>query len=69
VPLYRYQLRLRLARALDRLPDTDDVAALALELGFASHSQFATRFRAAFGVPPSRWREALKNRKAATARG
>jgi AraC-like DNA-binding protein len=60
VPLYRYQLRLRLARALDRLPDTDDVAALALELGFASHSQFATRFRAAYGTTPSAWRRAAR---------
>jgi AraC family transcriptional regulator len=60
VPLYRYQLRLRLARALDRLPDCDDVAALALELGFASHSQFATRFRAAYGTTPSAWRRAAR---------
>jgi AraC-like DNA-binding protein len=57
VPLYRYQLRLRLARALERLPDCTDVAALALELGFASHSQFATRFRAAYGMTPSAWRK------------
>jgi AraC-like DNA-binding protein len=69
VPLYRYQGQLRLAQALARLPDADDLATLALDLGFASHSQFATRFRAAFGVPPSRWREALNKRKAATARG
>ena len=60
VPLYRYQLRLRLARALDRLPDAGDVAALALELGFASHSQFATRFRAAYGTTPSAWRRAAR---------
>ena len=60
VPLYRYQLRLRLARALDRLPDTDDVAALALALGFASHSQFANRFRAAYGTTPSAWRRGAR---------
>jgi AraC-like DNA-binding protein len=56
--LYRYQLRLRLARALERLPGTDDVAALALELGFASHSQFTNRFRATYGTTPSAWRRA-----------
>jgi AraC-like DNA-binding protein len=56
VPLYRYQVQARLAQALARLPEADDLAALALELGFASHSQFATRFRAAYGLTPSQWR-------------
>jgi AraC-like DNA-binding protein len=56
VPLYRYQLRLRLAQALDRLADADDLAALAHDLGFASHSQFTARFRETYGKPPSRMR-------------
>jgi AraC-like DNA-binding protein len=56
VPLYRYQLQARLAQALALLPGADDLAALALDLGFASHSQFATRFRAAYGLTPSQWR-------------
>jgi AraC-like DNA-binding protein len=60
VPLYRYQLRLRLAQALDRLPDADDLAALALDLGFASHSQFTARFRETYGQPPSRLRRAKR---------
>jgi AraC-like DNA-binding protein len=62
VPLYRYQAQLRLAQALERLPGSDDLAALALELGFASHSQFATRFRAAYGLTPSQWRRQATGR-------
>jgi AraC family transcriptional regulator len=33
VPLYRYHLRLRLARALDLIAHHEDLAGLALELG------------------------------------
>lgn len=44
VPLYRYQLRLRLARALDLLRDYEDLAALGMELGFSSHSHFTAAF-------------------------
>jgi AraC family transcriptional regulator len=62
VPLYRYQAQLRLAQALERLPGCDDLSALALELGFASHSQFATRFRAAYGLTPSQWRRQVVGR-------
>jgi AraC family transcriptional regulator len=61
MPLYRYQTQLRLAAALHALPETNDLAALALDLGFTSHSQFTTAFKRMYGVPPS----ALKNRKAA----
>jgi AraC-like DNA-binding protein len=60
MPLYRYQTQLRLAAALHALPDTDDLAALALDLGFSSHSQFTASFKRMYGLPPS----ALKNRKA-----
>ena len=42
LPLYRYQLRLRLARALDLLAQYDDLTSLGLELGFSSHSHFST---------------------------
>ncbi len=49
---YRRQLRLR--RAVERLCEADgELAPLALELGFASHSHLTDSFRAAFGVPPS----------------
>jgi AraC family transcriptional regulator len=53
VPLYRYQLRLRLARALDLLAQYDDLTALSLDLGFSSHSHFTGAFRAEFGQTPS----------------
>lgn len=52
VPLYRYQLRLRLARALDLLGSYDDLSALGMELGFSSHSHFTAAFRQAYGRTP-----------------
>jgi AraC-like DNA-binding protein len=56
VPLYRYQLRLRLARALDLLDRCDDITALALDLGFSSHSHFSAAFRQAYGRSPTAFR-------------
>ena len=58
VPLYRYQLRLRLARALDLLGDCDDLSALALELGFSSHSHFGAAFQQMYRRSPSEFRQA-----------
>jgi AraC family transcriptional regulator len=58
VPLYRYQLRLRLARALDLLAQYDDLTTLSLDLGFSSHSHFSTAFRQAYGRSPSQFRQA-----------
>lgn len=60
MPLYRYHLRLRLARALDLLADCEDVAALALDLGFSSHSHFSAAFRQAYGHAPGEFREAAR---------
>jgi AraC-like DNA-binding protein len=58
---YRTQLRLRLA--LDRLRDPGvELSALALELGFNSHSHFTGAFRSVFGVPPSEIRAAMAGR-------
>ena len=52
---YRHSLRLRLA--LDRLRDRRaDITALALDLGYASHSHFTLVFRRHFGVTPSAFR-------------
>lgn len=56
MPLYRYHLRLRLARALDLIAGCEDVAALALELGFSSHSHFSAAFRQAYGRTPGAFR-------------
>ena len=57
VPLYRYHLRLRLARALDLVADYDDMSALALDLGFSSHSHFAAAFKQAYGSSPTAFRQ------------
>ena len=58
MPLYRYQMRLRLARALSLLPQYDDLTALSLDLGFSSHSHFSAAFREAYGRSPSEFRQA-----------
>src|ERR1700722_7154057 len=62
VPLYRYQLRLRLARALDLLAQYDDLTALSLDLGFPSHSHFSAAFREAYGRSPSEFRRSALRR-------
>lgn len=62
LPLYRYQLRLRLARALDLLGQYDDLTALSLDLGFSSHSHFSAAFREAYGRSPSEFRHAALRR-------
>jgi AraC-like DNA-binding protein len=57
--IHQYRLRLRLRAALRALADGEqNLAKLALELGFASHSHLSDRFRAAFGVAPSSCRNA-----------
>ena len=56
LPLYRYQLRLRLARALDLIGEYDDLSALAADLGFSSHSHFTAAFRQAYGRTPSEFK-------------
>lgn len=56
VPLYRYQLRLRLSRALERLARADDLTTLALDLGFSSHSHFTAAFQKLYGQSPSAFR-------------
>jgi len=52
LPLYRYQLQLRLARALDLLDKRPDLTGLAFDLGFSSYSHFSTAFKQAYGVTP-----------------
>jgi AraC-like DNA-binding protein len=56
IPLYRYHLQLRLARALDLLPKREDLTGLALDLGFSSHSHFTSAFRRHYGISPSEFR-------------
>ena len=62
LPLYRYQLRLRLARALDLLADYEDLTTLGIDLGFSSHSHFSAAFQQAYGRSPSEFRQAALRR-------
>lgn len=68
IPLYRFQMRLRLSRALAELPERDDITDLALDLGFSSHSHFTAAFRSALGVTPSEYRRGTLPRSEASAR-
>jgi AraC-like DNA-binding protein len=62
IPLYRYQLRLRLARALDLLGESDDLTRLGLDLGFSSHSHFSSSFRQAYGRTPAEFQRSIRAR-------
>jgi AraC family transcriptional regulator len=65
----RYLLRLRLGMAVQRLAGGErNIAALAVETGFAHHSHFSARFRSAFGMTPARAREILTKHKLADLR-
>lgn len=59
MPLYRYQLRLRLARALDLLGQYDDLTTLSMDLGFSSHSHFTSAFRKTYGSTPAEFRRSV----------
>jgi AraC family transcriptional regulator len=62
--IHQYQLRLRLALALDRLADgAEDLTELGLGLGFSSHSHFTTAFQHAFGLSPSGFRGTTTSRR------
>lgn len=59
MPLYRYQLQLRLAKALEDIARYESLTMLALDLGFSSHSHFTTAFRATYGRSPSAFRHEI----------
>ena len=61
ISLHQYLTQLRLAHALVELPHTDDLTALALDLGFSSHSHFSYAFRRGFGCTPSQFRESTRS--------
>jgi AraC-like DNA-binding protein len=63
VPLHQYLLRLRLARALDRLGTVEDLTQLALDLGFSSHSHFTAAFRQVYGRSPANFQRATQVRR------
>lgn len=61
VTLHAYRERLRTAAALRALAEgADDLATLAVSLGYAHHGHFTRRLRRALGAPPSRVRDALR---------
>ena len=62
MPLYQYQLRLRLAKALDLLGEYDDLTTLSADLGFSSHSHFTSTFRRVFGRTPAEFQRAVQVR-------
>jgi len=69
VPIHQYQLRLRLALALERLLDgSTSLLTLALDLGFATHSHFTAAFRRAFGTTPSAFRRSASRGRLAEMR-
>jgi AraC-like DNA-binding protein len=64
IPIHRYRVRLRLRRGLEEVLDTDrELSAIALDLGFASHSHFTDSFRRDFGVAPSQLRGTISARR------
>lgn len=62
MPLYRYQLRLRLARALHLLAHYDDLTMLSMDLGFSSHSHFTATFRQTYGRSPAAFQRSVQLR-------
>lgn len=55
--LHRHLLQIRLRRSLERVTEPDaDLAAIAFDHGFSSHSHFTTWFRETFGMTPSTFR-------------
>jgi AraC-like DNA-binding protein len=67
--VYRYAIRLRLAKALNAVLDSDlDLTSIALDSGFASHSHFTARFREFFGLTPDALRRAAASGQAAELR-
>jgi AraC-like DNA-binding protein len=62
--LHEYRHRLRLRCALERIAAGESqLARLATELGFSSHSHLTDAFRAAFGVSPSACRALATTRR------
>jgi len=58
--IHEYRLQLRVRTAVDRLAAGPvDLARLAMELGFSSHSHLTDTFRRIFGAPPSAIRHQL----------
>jgi len=64
--LHQWLVRLRLQVSLERVAEPRrDLTAVALDLGFASHSHFTAAFRRAFGLTPSELRRRARARTVA----
>lgn len=59
VSIHEYQLQLRLRLSLGDLPRCRDIAQLALDNGFSSHSHYSTRFKRVFGCTPKQFRQQI----------
>ena len=69
--LRQFRLQQRLGTALGRLGEgegEEDLAALACDLGFSSHSHMTDAFRQTLGATPSELRETLRRSELATLR-
>jgi AraC family transcriptional regulator len=63
IPLHQYQLRMRIAKSLDALLDTnDDLTNIALDTGFYSHSHFTSAFRQTIGISPTKFRKSANSK-------
>src|ERR1700694_298967 len=63
LPLYRYQLQLRLARALDLRGAHCDLTGLALGLGFSSYSHFSGAFKRVSLQTPAEFQRSARVRR------
>jgi AraC-like DNA-binding protein len=62
--IHAFRVELRLRRSLELLAGSDrDLSAVALDLGFGSHSHFTSAFRAAYGLTPSELRRTASRRR------
>ena len=62
--VHKYLVRIRLAAALEHLVEYPgaDLATLALDLGFSSHSHLTQAFRQTFRVTPSQFQRGATER-------
>jgi AraC family transcriptional regulator len=62
VPVHRYLIRTRIAKALEAMHTTGkSLTDIALDAGFAHHSHFTSSFRSLFGMPPAQLQRRMAN--------
>ena len=60
--IHSYQRQLRLRASLQYILDGEDLTAVALDLGFSSHSHFTAAFRQVYQMTPTAFRRAARSR-------